>query len=117
MEFRTFCDNEGCRKEMSPVVSADASKAFCTECGKEIGTVNVFMRRQLVAFGHVKRAEKKKAAWSFKCLKCQKEGPPQLGKNNELACCYCGEELTNVSKPFAQMIKVNLNAQKRSESK
>jgi len=117
MEFRTFCNHPGCRKEMKPVVSSDASKAFCTECGKEINTVDGFMRRQLLAFGHVKRAEKKKAAWSFRCQKCQKEGPPQLGEKQELVCCYCGEELTNISKPFAQMIKTNLNAQKRAEGK
>lgn len=115
MEFRTFCDNKDCRKEMSPVVDADGSKAYCTECGLEIQTVDKFMRRQLVAYGHVKRPEKKRAAWSFKCEECHKEGPPQLGSKQELVCCYCGAEHKNISKPFAQVIKTNLNAIKRAE--
>jgi hypothetical protein len=117
MNFTTFCDNKGCHKEMSPVVDPETMKCYCTECGKELGenTVSIFMRRQMAANGMTKRNEKKKLAWSVRCDKCGREGPPQLDKEGaKLICSYCEEPLDNISKPFAQSILVNLRAQRRA---
>lgn len=109
MAFRTFCDNKDCRKEMEPVIDRESNEVFCTECGKPINTVSDFMKRQMVQLNQVRRDDRRKLAYSVKCPKCQKEGPPILdseGKN--LLCSYCKEPMTNLSKPFAEVIKSNL---------
>jgi ribosomal protein S27E len=104
---------------MTPVVDKKTLKAYCTaeKCGKELAdaTVSIFMRRQMLANGMTKNAEKKKLAWSVKCSKCEKEGPPTLdesGKN--VVCSYCGADLDNLSAPFLQMLKTNLTALRRA---
>ncbi len=115
MDFRSFCDNKGCNKEMRPVVDKDSLVAYCTECGKPVNNISIFMRRQMVSHGQVRRNEKKKLAWSVRCQHCDKEGPPELDKKGEkLVCSFCGKELDHLTKPFAQMIKVNLQAQRRA---
>ena len=117
MQFRTFCDNKGCHKEMRPVVDPKTLECFCTECGKPLKeeTVSIFMRRQMAANGQTQKANKKKLAWSVRCDKCNKEGPPELDKEGaNLICSYCKEPLENISKPFAQSILVNLRAQRRA---
>jgi DNA-directed RNA polymerase subunit RPC12/RpoP len=125
MGFRTFCDNKGCRKEMEPVLDKQTNEVYCTECGKTINSLTDFAKRQMVVLGQIRRADKKKQAWSFKCVECQKEGPPKLNKEGEkdakglpigdkLLCSYCEHELTNISKPFAQIILTNLRAQRRA---
>lgn len=116
MEFRTFCDNKGCHQEMRPVVDKDTLVAYCTECGKTLSNISIFMRRQMVSHGQVRKNEKKKLAWAVKCGSCEKEGPPELDKEGEkLLCSFCSKELTNLAKPFAQMIKVNLKAHRRAD--
>jgi ribosomal protein L34E len=115
VDYRSFCDNKGCGKEMRPVVDKDTLIGYCTECGKPVNNVSIFMRRQLVANGQTRRTEKKKLAWSVKCNHCDQEGPPELDKaGNILICSFCGKELDKIARPFAQMIKVNLQAQKRA---
>lgn len=115
MDFRSFCDNKGCRKEMRPVVDKDDLVAYCTECGKSVNNISIFMRRQMLAQGQIQRNEKKKLAWAVKCNHCTKEGPPELDKAGEkLICSFCSKELDQLTKPFAQMIKVNLTAQRRA---
>ena len=115
MDFRTFCDNEGCRKEMRPVVDKETIVAYCTECAKPIDSISIFMRRQLVSNGQTRKNEKKKLAWSVPCPACKKEGPPELTKDSrDLQCSFCEAPLDNLAKPFAQMIKVNLQAQRRA---
>jgi hypothetical protein len=116
MDFRTFCDNKGCRKEMRPLVDKETLVAYCTECGRPINNVSIFMRRQMVAYGQIRDTKKKKLAWSVKCDSCSKEGPPELNEDGkELVCSFCKTELTSLCKPFAQMIKVNLQAKRRAE--
>lgn len=117
MSFTCFCDNKGCGKEMSPVVDKTTLVAYCTECGKSINNVSIFMRRQLVANNQVRRDEKKKLAWAVKCHVCKKEGPPKLSKDDNLECSFCGVTLTELSKPFAESVKVNLKAQRRADGK
>lgn len=114
MDYRSFCDNKGCKKEMRPVVNKDTLEAYCTECGQTVNNISIFMRRQMRDQGQVQRNEKKRLAWSVKCNHCQKEGPPELNKSGELVCSFCKKELDHLAKPFAQMIKLNLNAQKRA---
>jgi DNA-directed RNA polymerase subunit RPC12/RpoP len=116
VDFRSFCDNKGCGKEMRPVVDQETLTAYCTECGKTVSNISIFMRRQMVAHNQVRRNEKKKLAWAVTCPSCKKEGPPELDKKGEvLICSFCQEEITNLAKPFAQMIKVNLKAQRRAD--
>jgi ribosomal protein L34E len=125
MEFRCFCDNKGCGKEMRPVVDKDTMIAYCTECGKAVNSISIFMRRQMVSYGQVRRDEKKKLPWAVKCSSCSKEGPPELSKEDKsaggrpkaqtLICSFCGKELTTLAKPFAEMIKTNLKAQRRAD--
>jgi len=116
VEYRTFCDNKGCHKEMRPVVEKETLEAYCTECGKPVNNISIFMRRQMVSHGQVRKNDKKKLAWAVKCSGCGKEGPPKLSKDGKtLNCSFCEEELSNLAKPFAQMIKVNLQAQRRAD--
>lgn len=116
MDFRTFCDNDGCRKEMRPVVDKKTKEVFCTECGKTINSVSVFMKNQLIAFGQVRKDDKKQVPWAVRCHECKKEGPPVLDKSGkELICSFCGCKLTKLSRPFAQVIRENLQAQRRAE--
>jgi len=124
MEFRCFCDNKGCGKEMRPTVDKTTLVAYCAECGKAVNSISIFMRRQMVSHDQVRRDEKKKLPWAVKCTGCNKEGPPELSKNivvaghpttQTLICSFCGKELTALSKPFAEMIKVNLKAMRRAD--
>jgi hypothetical protein len=119
MDYRNYCDNQGCRKEMRPVVDKTTLIAYCTECGKPVNNISPFMRRQMAANGQVQRDEKKKLPWAIKCSikECGKEGPPNLTKDNKLVCSFCGQECTSLAKPFAEMIKVNLKAQRRADGK
>lgn len=125
--FRTFCDNKGCRKENQPVLDKSTGEVLCTECGQPINTVTKFMKAQMVSLGQVRKSEMKKQAWSVKCQHCEKEGPPKLNPEDEkdshnqvvikLLCSYCGKDLDHLNKPFAEMIKTNLLAQRRSGQK
>lgn len=118
MDYISFCDNKGCGKEMRSVVDKATLVAYCTECGKPVNNISVFMRRQMAANDQVRKHERKKLPWAVKCTKCNKEGPPDLSKDNKkLICSFCGEELTSLAKPFAEMIKVNLVAQRRADGK
>lgn len=124
MGFRTFCDNKGCRKENEPVLDKQTGEVICTECNQPINSMTEFAKRQMISLGQVRRSEKKKQAWSVKCEKCEREGPPKLNKEGEkdnnnqpvvkLHCTYCNAELTNLNQPFATMIKQNLLAQRRA---
>ena len=115
MEFRCFCDNKGCGKEMRPTVDKATMVAYCAECGKAVNSISIFMRRQMVAHDQVRRNEKKKLPWAVKCSACSKEGPPELSKDGKtLICSFCSKELDSLAKPFAEMIKVNLIAQRRA---
>lgn len=124
MGFRAWCDNKGCHKEMEPVLDKLTNEVICTECDNVINSMTEFAKRQMVVLGQVRRSEQKKQAWSVKCESCKREGPPKLNdaderdKNNQvvvkLICSYCGHEHTNINKPFAEMIKMNLIAQRRA---
>lgn len=107
MNFTTFCDNKGCRKEMSPVVDKNTLEAYCTECDQKINCLTIFMRRQMAAEGMVKKNLKRKMAWSVKCDKCHKEGPPNIS-DSKLMCFSCNKELDKLSKPFAETLKQNI---------
>lgn len=118
MDYRCFCDNKGCGKEMRPVANKISLIAYCTECGKPINNISIFMRRQMVSGDQIQRDEKKKLPWAVKCVDCKKEGPPELTKDGkQLVCSFCNKELTTLAKPFAEMIKVNLKAQRRADGK
>ena len=116
MDFRCFCDNKKCGKEMRPVVDKTSLIAYCTECGKPVNSISIFMRRQMISYDQVRRDEKKKLPWAVKCKGgCDKEGPPELSKDGKiLICSFCGKKLDSLAKPFAEMIRTNLIAQRRA---
>jgi hypothetical protein len=107
MGFRIFCDNKGCGKDNEPVLDKDTGSVLCTECGKEIKSITDFAKRQMVALGQIRRTEKKRQAWAVKCDSCKKEAQPKL-ENNKLICSACNKELTNIAKPFMEILKQNL---------
>jgi ribosomal protein L34E len=116
MEYRSFCDNKGCHKEMRPVVNKETLEAFCTECGNQVNNISIFMRRQMASYDQVQRNEKKRMPWSMMCKSCNKEGPPELDKDGKkLNCSFCGKELENVARPFYEMVRTNLIAQRRAD--
>lgn len=115
MNYRSFCDNKGCRKEMKPVVDKDTLLAYCTECGAQVNNISIFMRRQMMSEGQIRKLDKKKLAWAVKCEHCHKEGPPDLNDKNELICTFCNLVLNTVAKPFAEIMKVNIKARKRAQ--
>lgn len=116
MGFLVYCDNKSCKKEMEPVLDKNTKEVFCTECGKTINSVTEFAKNQMVSLGQVKRSDKKQQAFSVKCEACQKESPPKLvkdGSNTKLVCPMCEVELTNLSAPYANMVKQVLGAQRK----
>ncbi len=102
--FRIFCDQKGCRKEMSPVLDKADNKVYCTECDKEIANVTEFMKNQMVSLGQIKRQQKQQQAFSVKCIGCGKENPPVL-KGKDLVCSVCNHNMDHLSAPFALAIK------------
>ena len=127
MGFRTYCDityvedgKEGkCREEMEPTIDKNTQEVFCA-CGRKMTNQNCvteFAKRQMLAMGQVRRDEQKRQAYSVKCSNCQKENPPALAKDNStLLCPLCNAELSQLNKPFAQLIRDNLRAQKKAAS-
>jgi len=115
MEFRTFCDNKGCNKEMSPVVDPKTMEVFCTECGNKINCVSGFMARQLVSFGRVKRLQKQKLPWSIQCQDCKQYSPPDL-KDDNLVCPFCHKPHLHLAKPFEETIRQHIKTRKNSNT-
>jgi len=115
MDYRCFCDNKGCGKEMRPVVDKTTLEAYCTECDKPVNNIAIFMRRQMAANGQIRKTERNRIPWAVKCHECSKESPPELSKDNKLVCFFCKKELTKLSKPFAEMIMRNLFSKKRAD--
>ena len=109
MNFTTFCDNKGCRKEMKPVVDKETLVAYCTECNGELSTITEFMRRQMMANGQVRKM-KKTLAWSVLCPHCEKEGTPDLDDKDKLICSYCSEPVTHLSGPYAHSLRLNIKS-------
>src|SRR5690348_2156633 len=106
MPFRTFCDNKGCREEMAPVIDKETHKVYCTSCKEEINSVDVFMKRQLISMGQVKKDDETKMAYAVVCPCCSKKQTPKLGKNREIECSSCNEDITKkLSAPFVQVLR------------
>ncbi len=99
---------------MQPVLNKKTNQVFCTECGKEIHTVDQFMKRQMDSLGQLQKTEKRRLAWSTKCNDCGKEGPPILDKDGKiLLCSYCNKPMTGLNKPFEAMVKEHLRGQRK----
>lgn len=126
MGFRTNCDIDykdengkpvRCRKEMEVTIDKVTGEVYC-ECGnkmKDQNRITEFAKRQMISMGQVRKSEKKNKAFSVKCKDCEKEGPPVLSKEGgKLLCTYCDKELTNLNKPFAQMLKQTLTSQRKA---
>ncbi len=127
MPFRIYCDNEvdddgkKCRREMEPVIDKKTHIVYCTECGKPLknqDALSIFAKNQMLAMGQVRREEKKKQAFAVKCVPCDIEQQPILGKDGKkLLCPRCKQELTNLSPPFAQMLRQNITSLKKAGQK
>jgi len=116
--FMLNCSNKGCFKQNAHVLDKSTNKIICIDCGKEVTGITDFTKRQMVAVGQIRRNEQKKQAWAVKCEACQKEAPPVLDKaGKDLLCGSCNKVMDKLAKPFAQMIKENLRAQKKMETK
>jgi rRNA maturation endonuclease Nob1 len=63
--------------------------------------------------GQIKRETKKQMAFSVKCAACKKENPPKIDDENKIACGACGNELTDLPKPFQQVIRNFFRAQRK----
>lgn len=111
MKFLCYCDNKGCLKEMEPVLDKDTMIAYCTECDKEIKNLSVFMKRQMLFSGQIKKDIAKKIAWSVKCPHCNKENLPSL-EDNSLICSLCKKKIDHLAKPFENMIKKHIKSKK-----
>lgn len=108
MPFRIFCTNKGCGKDMEPVIDKETQVVYCTECDKELPTVPIFTKRQMLSMGQVRRAVAKQKAFTTKCSACKKEDTPII-VNNVLACSGCKNEL-KLSKPFEMMVRNHLKS-------
>lgn len=107
MEYRTDCTHKGCRKNMRPVVDTKTLKAYCGECDLELSHISEFMRRQMASYGQVRSNIKTRVPWSIKCQECSAEGLPKLF-NDKLFCEVCKKELTKLTKPFVESLKIHL---------
>ena|ERR1700693_2074990 len=102
MAFMMNCDNKGCGKYQAPTLNKTDNNVYCSECGKIISIANHFTKTQLSALGQTKKATK--SAYGVRCIKCKVETLPKL-LNDKLVCSQCGNEHTNISKPFQIMVK------------
>jgi len=108
MPFRTFCNSadKTCRKEIEPLIDKETHKVYCPECGLEITSVDPFMKRQLISMGQVKTESQEKTPYAVKCPLCGEKKQPKLGKNREILCGACGEDITkSLSGPFVEMLR------------
>ena len=113
MGFLIYCDNKGCGKDQEPVIDVKTDQVFCTECGKEIKSITVFAKKTMKSLGQIKRAAKKQQAFSIKCKACNKENPPKIDDKNKIVCGACNSELTDIPKPFQQVIRNYFKAQRK----
>lgn len=111
MEFRCYCDNVNCHKEMNPVVDKNTLVAYCTICNQPINNVSIFMKRQLVCNGQIVKQEVKKSAWSLKCHSCTQIGTP-IDQDGKLCCAFCKKELKNINPVSEKLIKQYLKSKK-----
>ena len=113
MGFLIYCDNKGCGKDQEPVLDPTTGDVYCTECGKVIKSVTEFAKRQMKSMGQVKRDSKKQQAFSVKCQTCKKENPPKIDDKNKIVCSFCDSELTDLPKPFQQVIRNFIRSQRK----
>ena len=112
MAFLIYCDNKGCGKDQEPLLDVLSDEVYCVECGKTIKSVTSFAKKQMKTLGQIRRDEKKQQAFAVKCNVCKKESPPTVEKNGMIVCSLCKNELIDLPKPFAQVIKNHFRAQK-----
>lgn len=106
MPFRTFCDNKGCKEEMAPVIDKKTLKVYCSECKKEIKSIDEFMKRQLISMGQVRRDDESKMAYGVQCPFCEDKKTPKIGKDREVLCGSCEKDITDkLSGPFVQVLR------------
>jgi uncharacterized Zn finger protein (UPF0148 family) len=112
MGFLVYCDNKGCGKDQEPLLDLETNEVVCRECSKPIKSVTPFAKAQMKALGQIKRQTQRQEAFSVKCATCQKQGQPKLNEQGQIICSFCRKEMTEIPKPFQQVIKTNLRAQK-----
>lgn len=111
--FLIYCDNKGCGKDNEPTLDLSTNQVMCSECGKEIKSVTLFTKNQMKAIGQIKRAEKKQQAFAVKCQGCNRMAAPKIAADSKIMCSMCGAHLTNLPKPFEQVIRDHIKAQRK----
>ena len=101
--FMMPCNNKGCGKQQSPVLSTKDNEVYCSECGQKIVGVSHFTKVQMKALGQIKKPAK--TAYSVRCEKCKQEGLPKLDDKKNIVCAGCDNQLKNISAPFAILIR------------
>lgn len=113
MGFLVYCDNKGCGKDQEPTLDVHSNEVYCSECGKTIKSITDFAKRQMKVLGQIKRESKKQQAFSVKCGVCKKENPPKINQSNEIVCSFCDAVLSDLPKPFQQVIRNFIKSQRK----
>lgn len=92
-----------CKKTTDAELDTQKNAVYCSQCGESDPNATHFTKMQLKATGQVKRPAK--SAYSIRCIKCKQEALPKIDTANKLACSGCGTILTNISGPFAILIR------------
>ena len=100
MPFIMSCNNKGCGKQQSPVLSIEDNKVYCAECDNEILNVSPFIKGQMKNLGQTRKDKTK--SFSVKCSECNKDSRPNK-KDNLLFCGSCSKELKNISPIYKKM--------------
>ncbi len=108
--FLIYCNQKGCGKNQEPLLNLETDEVICRECNKAITNVTPFSKAQMKSLGQIKRKESKQESFAVKCVKCSGHGKPLLDKQRKIICSFCKEEMTELSKPYQQMIKNNIKS-------
>jgi len=103
MPFMMNCNNKGCGKHQTPALDLKDNDVYCAECGKTIVGVSIFMKNLMKSLGQVRKPPR--PAYSVRCDKCKQEALPKLDTTGKLICSWCNHLHTNISGPFAILIK------------
>lgn len=111
--FLIYCDRKGCGKDQEPLLDVSTNEVICSECGGEIKSVTSFTKVQMKSMGQIKRAEKKQQAFAVKCQGCNRMAAPNISLENKILCSMCSVEILNLPKPFEQVIRSHIKAQRK----
>lgn len=92
-----------CKKTTEAELDKQKNEVYCSQCGSQDPNASHFTKVQLKATGQIKKPVR--GAYSVRCNKCKQEALPSLNAQNDLICSWCNNTHTNISVPFAILIK------------